>query len=180
MATYVQELMYFGTRVRPVADVVAEALEAEDAASVNRYLTFLMAHAFDTNDHLLRHQCDEIKMAHGWKPFQGPPASENNLPPGAKESAEASSRPAELCTPEARALWQRAQAEGWVDAQWQPVGLSRPDAALLAHRLGKLLGIDGWKPFETLWKRQNMRQDYAKSQYNQKTDDFERLLKRKL
>jgi len=31
-----------------------------------------------------------------------------------------------------------------------------------------------------LWKRQNMRQDYAKSQYNQKTDDFERLLKRKL
>ena len=44
----------------------------------------------------------------------------------------------------------------------------------------KVLGIDGWVPFEQLWHRQNMRQDYNKSQYNQKTDEFEKELKRKL
>ena len=88
--------------------------------------------------------------------------------------------PACLRTPEADELWAVAKQEGWVDEDLQPKGLSRPDAALLAARMGKVLGIEGWKPFEQLWHRQNMRQDYNKSQYNQKTDEFEKKLKRKL
>lgn len=85
-----------------------------------------------------------------------------------------------LCTQEANELWEIAKQEGWVDEDLQPRGLSRPDAALLAARMGKLLGIEGWVPFEQLWHRQNIRCDYNKSQYNQKTDDFEKKLKRKL
>ncbi|MBQ6226537.1 MAG: hypothetical protein IJJ73_09590 [Bacteroidaceae bacterium] len=88
--------------------------------------------------------------------------------------------PACLRTESANELWEIAKQEGWVDEDLQPKGLSRPDAALLAARMGKVLGIEGWVPFEQLWHRQNMRQDYNKSQYNQKTDDFEKALKRKL
>ncbi len=88
--------------------------------------------------------------------------------------------PACLRTEAANELWEIAKQEGWVDEDLQPKGLSRPDAALLAARMGKVLGIEGWVPFEQLWHRQNMRQDYNKSQYNQKTDDFEKALKRKL
>ena len=88
--------------------------------------------------------------------------------------------PALLDTPRAHELWQKAQAEGWVDEARQPTGLSRPDAALLAYRIGQVLGIEGWKPFEILWHRQNMRVDYSKTQHNQKTDDFEKELKRKI
>ena len=85
-----------------------------------------------------------------------------------------------LRTQEANDLWEIAKEEGWVDEDLQPKGLSRADAALLAARLGKVLGIEGWKPFERLWHRQNMRQDYSRTQYNQKTEEFEKKLKRKL
>ena len=85
-----------------------------------------------------------------------------------------------LCTEEANDLWEIAKEEDWVDEDLQPKGLSRPDAALLAARMAKVLGIEGWVPFEQLWHRQNMRQDYNKSQYNQKTDEFEKELKQKL
>ena len=88
--------------------------------------------------------------------------------------------PSCLKTEEANDLWEIAKEEGWVDENLQPKGLSRPDAALLAARMAKVLGIEGWVPFEQLWHRQNMRQDYNKSQYNQKTDEFEKKLKRKL
>ena len=88
--------------------------------------------------------------------------------------------PARLRTEKANELWEIAKQEGWVDEDLQPKGLSRPDAALLAARMAKVLGIEGWVPFEQLWHRQNMRQDYNKSQYNQKTDDFEKTLKRKI
>lgn len=88
--------------------------------------------------------------------------------------------PARLRTEKANELWEIAKQEGWVDEDLQPKGLSRPDAALLAARMAKVLGIEGWVPFEQLWHRQNMRQDYNKSQYNQKTDGFEKTLKRKI
>ena len=87
--------------------------------------------------------------------------------------------PAGLRSEEANELWAVAKQEGWVDEDLQPKGLSRPDAALLAARMAKVLGIEGWVPFEQLWHRQNMRQDYAKTQYR-KNDDFETTLKRKL
>ena len=85
-----------------------------------------------------------------------------------------------LLSSDASRLWEQAKAEGWVDEDLQPMGLSRTDAALLAARIGDVLGIRGWAPFERLWHRKNMRQDYNKAQENQKTGDFEQELKRKI
>ncbi len=73
-------MMYYGSRLRPVEEVVSEAMEAEDFSVVNHYLTFLLAHACDTQDYRLRRQCDLIKTAHGKPPFKGSPTSSNNLP----------------------------------------------------------------------------------------------------
>ena len=177
MAAYVQEMMMYGSRTRPVADVVAEAMEAEDASVVNNYVMYLLAHACDTQDALLRRRCDEIRRAHGWRPFAGPPASENNLPRHAQDSDGGC--PACLSTPKARELWRMAIAAGWVDEQLQPK-LSRTDAALLAGRMAELLGIEGWKPFEQLWRRQNMRVDFCKGNGKQSASDFLGALNAKL
>lgn len=78
--SYKVSMMYYGSRLRPVEEVVSEAMEAEDFSVVNHYLTFLLAHACDTQDYRLRRQCDLIKTAHGKPPFKGAPASSNNLP----------------------------------------------------------------------------------------------------
>ena len=45
-----------------------------------------------------------------------------------------------LRTPEAMALWQKAQQAGYVDARYQPL-LSRTQAALLADAMAERLGI---------------------------------------
>ena len=65
-----------------------------------------------------------------------------------------------LRTPEAMALWRKAQRAGYVDEHYQPL-LSRTQAALLAHYMAKKLEIkDKWKTFEVLWDRRNMYRDY--------------------
>ena len=97
-----------------------------------------------------------------------------------KEVEPVNPLPDVLATEEAMEIWEIAQEEGWVDAKLQPVGLSRTDAALLAARMAKVLGFEGWVPFEQLWHRQNMRSDYSKTQYNQKTEAFEKILKQKI
>ena len=68
-----------------------------------------------------------------------------------------------LRTPEAMALWQKAQRAGYVDEHYQPL-LSRTQAALLADAMAERLGIkEKWKVFETFWNRKNMYRDYYKS-----------------
>lgn len=84
-----------------------------------------------------------------------------------------------LDTPRANELWQQAIAQGWVNEQWQPL-LSRSDAALLAARIAKILDIEGWKPFEQLWNRKNMRQDYCKAMGKKEASGFLDALKKKL
>ena len=84
-----------------------------------------------------------------------------------------------LDTPRARELWQQAMAHGWVNEQWQPL-LSRTDAALLAARIAEILDIEGWKPFEQLWNRKNMRQDYCKAMGKKEASGFLDALKKKL
>ena len=84
-----------------------------------------------------------------------------------------------LDTPRARELWQQAMAQGWVNEQWQPL-LSRTDAALLAARIAEILDIEGWKPFEQLWNRKNMRQDYCKAMGKKEASGFLDALKKKL
>ena len=156
MAEYVQEMMFYGSRLRPVADVVAEAMEAEDAATVNHYITFLLAHAFDTGDIGLRRQCNNIRRAHGWHPFQGAPASDNNLPRRGPNEPDAMLR-----TPEADELWERLRQAGYIeDGSFRLAGgVSNNQAAYLADRMAERLNIrNKWKVFQQLWGIRNMAQ----------------------
>ena len=80
--------------------------------------------------------------------------------------------PEVLATDEAMTLWKKAQAAGWVDANYQPL-ISRTQAALLADAMAERLGIrEKWKTFETLWKRKNMRSDYNLALRQQQSLDF--------
>lgn len=80
MRKFKTEQMYVGSRPRSVNDVVAEAMEAEDVSVVNSLLTYLLAHAFDTQDARLRQTCDSIKTAHKLRPFSSMAASDYNIP----------------------------------------------------------------------------------------------------
>ncbi len=100
-----------------------------------------------------------------------------------KQNAQPQEAPPEvpplLDTPRARELWQKAIAEGWVNEQLRPL-LSRSDAALLAGRIAEILNIEGWKPFEQLWNRKNMRQDYCKAMGKKEASELLDALKKKL
>ena len=76
------------------------------------------------------------------------------------------------------ALWEKAQAAGWIDANYQPL-ISRTQAALLADAMAERLGIrEKWKVFETLWNRKNMRSDYTRAMNQLQSLDFQDELKR--
>lgn len=65
-----------------------------------------------------------------------------------------------LSTEEAMVLWEKAQAAGYVDANYQSL-ISRTQAAILADEIAERLEIkEKWKAFETLWNRRNMYRDY--------------------
>ena len=85
--------------------------------------------------------------------------------------------PEPLATPEATALWQKAQQAGYVDGCFQPL-LSRPLSAILAFEMAKRLGIkDKWKIFEKLWNRRNMYRDYYTSLNQNQSLEFREKLK---
>ncbi len=91
---------------------------------------------------------------------------------------ETSHLPEVLATDEAMTLWKKAQAAGWVDANYQPL-ISRTQSALLADAIAEKLGIrQKWKTFETLWNRKNMRSDYNLALRQQQSLDFLTELKR--
>lgn len=91
----------------------------------------------------------------------------------ATEEQEERELPPQLCTEKAMALWQKAQQAGIVDDCYQPVNLSRTEAALLAYEMATRLGISNkWKIFESLWCRNNMRIDYNNAMNQQKTQKF--------
>ena len=80
-------------------------------------------------------------------------------PPCVGREKEASNLPEALSTEAAMALWKKAQAAGWVDANYQPL-ISRTQAALLADAMAERLGIkEKWKVFEGLWQSKNMYKD---------------------
>ena len=91
---------------------------------------------------------------------------------------ETSNLPEVLATDEAMTLWKKAQAAGWIDANYQPL-ISRTQSALLADAIAEKLGIrQKWKTFETLWNRKNMRSDYNLALRQQQSLDFLTELKR--
>ena len=86
--------------------------------------------------------------------------------------------PEALSTPEAMALWEKAQRAGYVDANYQPK-ISRSQAALLADAMAERLGIrNKWKVFEGLWNRKNMYRDYYKALNLQQSLTFQDKIKR--
>ena len=88
--------------------------------------------------------------------------------------------PEMLATPEAMALWRKAQQAGYVDEHYQPL-LSRTQAALLADAMAERLGIkEKWKVFEGLWHRKYMRSDYNLALSQQQSYEFQDELKRLL
>ena len=95
-------------------------------------------------------------------------AANNTLPP----------LPPELATEAAIVLWKKAQAAGYVNANYQPL-ISRTQAALLADTMAERLGIkEKWKVFEELWNRKNMYNDYYKALEQQQSLAFQDTLKR--
>ena len=93
------------------------------------------------------------------------------------ESPEPPELPAPLATPEAMALWQKAQQAGYVNERFQP-SLSRTLSAILAFEMAKRLSIkDKWKTFETLWNRRNMYRDYYTSLNQNQSLEFREKLK---
>ena len=74
-------------------------------------------------------------------------------------------------------LWEKAQAAGYVDENYQPL-ISRTQAALLADAMAERLGIrEKWKVFETLWNRKNMYNDYYRAMEQQQSLTFQDKLK---
>ena len=98
-------------------------------------------------------------------------------PPCVGRKKGTSSLPDVLATDKAMALWKKAQAAGWVDANYQPL-ISRTQAALLADAMAERLGIkEKWKTFEALWHRNNMYNDYYRAMNQQQSLTFQDELK---
>ena len=101
-------------------------------------------------------------------------------PPCVRREKGPSILPEVLATPEAMALWRKAQRAGYVDEHYQPL-LSRTQAALLADAMAERLGIkEKWKVFEGLWHRKYMRSDYNLALSQQQSYEFQDELKRLL
>lgn len=101
-------------------------------------------------------------------------------PPCVGREKTTSNLPETLSTEAAMALWKKAQAAGWVDANYQPL-ISRTQAALLADAMAERLGIrEKWKVFEGLWHRKYMRSDYNLALTRKVSLDFQNELKRLL
>jgi len=89
--------------------------------------------------------------------------------------------PPKLSTAKAMLMWQRLQQAGYIDEQFQPIGLSRAMLTVIADeimaRIGdeneKLLGFnDKWTHFEILWGKKNLRTDHYHALYKENASDF--------
>lgn len=94
-----------------------------------------------------------------------------------KDRSMSTELPEPLATPEAMALWRKAQQAGYVNEHFQPL-LSRTQAAMLAYEMTKLLGIrHKWRIFEAFWNRKNMRGDYNDALNQRQTLAFQDSIK---
>ena len=111
--------------------------------------------------------------------YHHPQASPQPSPKGkGVDSAEALKKlPDVLATDKAMELWEKAQAAGWIDGNYQPL-ISRTQAALLADAMAERLGIrKKWKVFEALWHRTKMYKDYYKAIDQKQYWSFQNKLK---
>ncbi|MBQ3754380.1 MAG: hypothetical protein II864_12720 [Prevotella sp.] len=86
--------------------------------------------------------------------------------------------PPELSTDKAMRIWTKLQAAGYIDGNYQPVGLSRTEIAVMADVLSIELKTESrWKAFVTLWGREDLRIDYNRAINQDKTHAFRDKLK---
>jgi hypothetical protein len=94
------------------------------------------------------------------------------------ESSEPVVLPPKLSTEKAMLMWKLLQQAGYIDDDYQPIGLSRTELAILAYDMSKRLGIrDKWKTFEKLWDKKNLRNDYNEAMNQRKSLEFREKLK---
>ena len=106
-----------------------------------------------------------------------PPPKRGGNTNGREKGSDWPALPDVLSTEEAMVLWEKAQAAGWIDGNYQPL-ISRTQAALLADAMAERLGIrEKWKVFETLWNRKNMYNDYYRAMEQQQSLTFQDKLK---
>ena len=99
-------------------------------------------------------------------------------PPQGREDSVKEPLPEVLTSEEAMALWEKMQAAGYIDEDFQPT-VSRTLSAVLADEMAGRLGIkEKWKVFETLWHRRNMYRDYYKALDLQQTMTFRDEIRR--
>ena len=80
-----------------------------------------------------------------------------------------------LCTPQAEALLAKLRNAGWMDEQWNPVGLSNAEKGTLADFLSEKLDIQfHWKFFGSLWhiKSETLRNSKKRGLDQEKTWKF--------
>ena len=106
----------------------------------------------------------------------GKPTEEGELREG--EGGDGDLLPEVLRSEEAMALWEKMQAVGYIDEDFQPT-VSRTLSAIIADEMARRLGIkEKWKIFETLWHRRNMYRDYYKALDLQQTLTFRDEIRR--
>lgn len=126
-----------------------------------------------------QHVEKQINLGAYHHPQASPQPSPQPSPKGkGVDSAEALKKlPDVLATDKAMALWEKAQAAGWIDGNYQPL-ISRTQAALLADIMAERLGIrKKWKVFEALWHRTKMYKDYYKAIDQKQYWSFQNKLK---
>lgn len=114
---------------------------------------------------------------------------EQNDKPKAKNNHDAQNKqkalPPKLSSEKAMKMWRILMKEGMIDEHYQPVGLTRTEVALLAEEMtirladenDNLLDIKEWKPYETIWHRNNMKADHQRARSQEKTPEFRNRLK---
>ena len=154
--------MYVGTRMRPVADVIADALDTDNPSVAMDYVDHLLNYALDCPREmrlLIRAKCNAIRTRHGRREFLAAPASEANQPATAPSMNK--EVPAPLCTREAEELWQGLRQAGFIQAGSYALadGVSDNQATYIADLMAEKLGLKHkWKPFIELWNIPNMPQ----------------------
>jgi len=98
--------------------------------------------------------------------------------PGLQCGGDARELPPKLSTARAMQMWRLLQQAGYIDENYQPIGLSRTEMAILITMMSNRLRIkEKWKTFEHLWGKKNLRIDYNDSMNCRKSLEFQDKLK---
>ncbi len=154
--------MYVGTRMRPVTDVIADAMDTDNPSVAFDFMDHLLNFALDCPREqrlYIRNVCNKIRSRHGRRQFLAAPTSEANQP--ATPQLNNNNVPACLRTREAEELWQKLREAGFIkpDSYALAEGVSDNQATYIAAVMASALKLQHkWKPFIELWNIVNMPQ----------------------